>query len=59
MLRVGRDSLTFNYFNEGMNDIFSKMVILWNELPFSIRSSESEVVFKTRLKTLFFEQSFL
>ena len=57
-LRVGRDILSFQYFNINKNDIFTVMVQLWNKLPFDIKNSRNDTYFKSKLKTLYFQEAF-
>ena len=57
-LRVGRDNLNFVYNFNLRKDIFSKMILYWNELPLDIRESSNETIFKSRLKTFYFEKAF-
>ena len=58
-LRVGRDFFTLVLPNKRYHKtIFYRMIQCWNKLPLKIRTSDSVSVFKSRLKTHFFEDCF-
>ena len=57
-LRVGRDSLMITMNNNYEKNITDKMIRTWNSLPLEIRKSTSIAIFKSKLKTFYFNKAF-
>ena len=59
-LGAGRDRLMFHcdLAVHKSTTYVSKMIIEWNELPFALRQSENINVFKSNLKTYYFQKAF-